>query len=1388
MPLPFSPAPLSPPPSRLRPARIVLLLVCLVCAAQGATAQVNDPDASVIRLQDVANYGIGFSAPFLNGVQVEDPAPGTLNSPVPVDDQFDLLFDSPFISGQVIGTVVLGGGSAAENLGPSIDVTVDGFAEIEAPEGVGAFNGSPGISSGGGLAGGSDAFASGSVSYRAAIIKLHPDAPDGVEIPISYTAVGQAAVLEETLLDVVTPRGQVFDDFGAATATASARVAFGDNLFEACAGVDCGGLPAEFMEEGSFSLGVFEDVLVSVAGGVEFDMRGLVEAQLDADNNFIGNTVVVSRGDVSAQVVASAPVFSLDSSFQVPFLDGTASATDVLTLAISQGIDFTGSFPTTSPFASGCQPDPSVNLGFIGPLADGTTITCLGNDSSGVVAANDELAIRVEEGASVTTGDMQPAFAVQGRDNNLTNEGTIATTGDATTGVFFNGPRNNISNKGVIETNGSNSDVIALQVPVPTDGSVGSVVNEGTIRSRGPRSDAVRVEGHNADLRNMNLIETQQDESDAIRIVGHNADILNEGIIRTLADFSDAIAIADEDPVRFEAIPADRATIVNNGTIETRGDLSAALNLFAHDVFVQNAGTIRTQGQVSPAIGLVGDDGTLENLGTIETAGGLGLGMGAVSQGNTLINNGTLTTAGTEAFGMAAFGAGQTVLNDPLGEISTRGTGAHGIEFGDADAIVLVELIGIALPEDLRISRGDITNLGDVTTEGSEAHGVNLFARDTTLDNRGTIEARGFNAHGVFVDGGSGGAPVNIGDATVLGSNISISNSGVIRANEEMGGVSLLVNTSGVAIENSTGGVIEDGILLNGSTRIFNSGTIHRGIGVFPNEGDTYELRNFAGGTIATGENGINLLLSDVTVRNEGIVTVTGGSGPALQTGGAGRQIDIESSGRLTGPAGGSGIAVASADTARVVNSGELTAGSGIGVAFANSLELVHSGMIATSSVEGIGIDVLNSDIETLINSGSILTPGANATGIRVTDDRQDPFRGIRARIVNEGDISTIGSQAHGILSAVADSDGRTELVQSGTLVTAGTTAHGFVAAVGDAVVTNTGGIGVDGANASAIFADAQFSGRLTLDNAGTLSAPGIAVSAGSASDVVGNSGRITGDVLLRGGSDTFIARTGGLVDGVVDGGADTDSLVADFDAGESLVGDAFVHFENLRKEGAGTLAYSGDLTVDDTRIDAGTLALATGSTLTSPTLTVAAGATLGGGGTVVGDIEVQPGGVVAPGFSAGTLELMGDMILMGTLDIELGGLGSGESDLFRVDGSLDVRDGVIRVSFLDGFRPEIGDRVDFLTLSGGVTGVESLDVVSLGLPSGFEFDLSFAPLDGGGSGLILETTAVPEPGMLVLIGLGLAGLAASPPARVPGRPRAGLRWAATSGPETSSH
>src|SRR5690606_15885715 len=54
---------------------------------------------------------------------------------------------------------------------------------------------------------------------------------------------------------------------------------------------------------------------------------------------------------------------------------------------------------------------------------------------------------------------------------------------------------------------------------------------------------------------------------------------------------------------------------------------------------------------------------------------------------------------------------------------------------------------------------------------------------------------------------------------------------------------------------------------------------------------------------------------------------------------------------------------------------------------------------------------------------------------------------------------------------------------------------------------------------------------------------------------------------------------------------------------------------------------------------------------LTVPKVSVGAGSSLGGGGTVTGDIEND--GTVAPGNSIGTLNIVGNYTESGTLEIE---------------------------------------------------------------------------------------------------------------------------------------
>ena len=170
---------------------------------------------------------------------------------------------------------------------------------------------------------------------------------------------------------------------------------------------------------------------------------------------------------------------------------------------------------------------------------------------------------------------------------------------------------------------------------------------------------------------------------------------------------------------------------------------------------------------------------------------------------------------------------------------------------------------------------------------------------------------------------------------------------------------------------------------------------------------------------------------------------------------------------------------------------------------------------------------------------------------------------------------------------------------------------------------------------------------------------------------------------------------------------------------------------------------------------------------LTAARTVIAAGAIISGDGIISGvgegpgifgaDIDVLGG--ILPGDSAGEIVLVGDVTLSGLLGMELGEF---VSDLVRVDGDLTVDGGVIDISFLDDFVPDIGDAFEILTVTGDVFGFDTFQLTS---PFGFSFGLGLSSLTSGGFGLSLTTmntpdAQVPEPSTLGLLGAGLLGLA----------------------------
>jgi T5SS/PEP-CTERM-associated repeat protein len=169
--------------------------------------------------------------------------------------------------------------------------------------------------------------------------------------------------------------------------------------------------------------------------------------------------------------------------------------------------------------------------------------------------------------------------------------------------------------------------------------------------------------------------------------------------------------------------------------------------------------------------------------------------------------------------------------------------------------------------------------------------------------------------------------------------------------------------------------------------------------------------------------------------------------------------------------------------------------------------------------------------------------------------------------------------------------------------------------------------------------------------------------------------------------------------------------------------------------------------------------------------LFVSSNGTLSGTGTIFGRLVLAGGAIgftghVQPGHSPGTLTIAGDFEQQagGVLDIQIAGTTPGAFDVLSIRGDAGAGvagnatiGGDLSLEFLDGFAPRAGDRFDFLTATGSLTGqFEHVEV--LNLAPGFQFDLRN---EGGHLAMVAlnDAVSVPEPaasGLLILSVLAL--------------------------------
>jgi hypothetical protein len=157
-------------------------------------------------------------------------------------------------------------------------------------------------------------------------------------------------------------------------------------------------------------------------------------------------------------------------------------------------------------------------------------------------------------------------------------------------------------------------------------------------------------------------------------------------------------------------------------------------------------------------------------------------------------------------------------------------------------------------------------------------------------------------------------------------------------------------------------------------------------------------------------------------------------------------------------------------------------------------------------------------------------------------------------------------------------------------------------------------------------------------------------------------------------------------------------------------------------------------------------------------------GGTVQGSGTIeyldslTSAVTFGAGLTVQPGNSPGILTINGNLDAAGAIfDIEVAGLDAGISfDQLVVNGDANLEGAFVNFRFIDGFLPTPGDIFNWLVVSGGAQGLETLAVKffsDAGVVDGF---LTF-----DGSLFVTEVTPVPLPPAAWALGSGLLALAA---------------------------
>lgn len=753
--------------------------------------------------------------------------------------------------------------------------------------------------------------------------------------------------------------------------------------------------------------------------------------------------------------------------------------------------------------------------------------------------------------------------------------------------------------------------------------------------------------------------------------------------------------------------------------------------------FTNNGGSTQFNGASSAGSGAFVNNGV--GVAGNAFAGGTGFTGTATAGSGTFTNTASAVSGGSSGsiifFNSATAGSGTFISNGGAfasnngGEIEffNTSTAANGNFTNKGGTVPDAGGGSISFNDASTAGSGVFTNNGGVVTGafgGFIQFNQTSTAGTGTFTNNGGPTAGDLSSGGTFfVDTATGGsAHFTNNGATVAGadsgntgfyfgstaaSGTFINNGGMVSGAD--GGKTIFDNSATAANGIFTNNGASVNGALGGSTQFFGSSTA--GSATITNNASTINGQEgktlFHGSSSAgsamitnigtalnTGNRGGGTVFFDTSLAGTATITINGGGATSAQGGylefhnsASADRATVVTNGataNLGGPGHTTFYDTSSAGSGTFTNNGGTVSGAPGGVLIFANASTAGSGVFTNNgaAVSGAGGSTLFFD-DAVAGSGTFTNNAGTANGFTKFFGSSNAGGGI---------FTNNGAGASGLAG------GATQFVEFST--------------AGDATITNNGATVAGAGSGNTQFFDTSTAGNATLiANAGTGGGQGGLIAflgdstGGTARVIVGGNGSLDisphnapGVTIgsVEGNGNVFLgSRT--LTVGSNNANTTFSGVMADGGESGGTGG-------SLTKIGIGTLTLAGINTyTGNTNINGGTLFV--DGSIASANTYVNAGGTLGGNGTIFGNVFNS--GVVSPGHSPGILHITGNYTQTsgGTLVIEVAS--STSFDKLNIDGHASLG-GTLRVVQLNGYQPKLGDKLVFLTAGGGVSGTFS--------------------------------------------------------------------------------